>query len=32
MARAFHEAVGLSFQSVDEQNYMDAVLYGLTLA
>ena len=32
MARAFHEALGVSFQSADPQKYLDALLYGLTLA
>ena len=32
MARAFHEALGVSFQSTDPQKYLDALLYGLTLA
>ena len=31
MARAFHEALGVSFQSADPHNYPDALLYGLTL-
>ena len=32
MARAYHEALGVSFQSADPQKYLDALLYGLTLA
>ena len=31
MARAYHEAPGVSFQSAEHQKYMDAPLYGLTL-
>ena len=32
LARSFHEALGVSFQSPDPQHYMDAMLYGLTMA
>ena len=32
MARAYHEALGISFQSADPQKYLDVLLYGLTLA
>ena len=32
LARAYHEALGVSFQSSDPQKYFDALLYGLTLA
>ena len=32
MARAYHEALGVAFQSADPQKYLDALLYGLTLA
>ena len=32
MARAYHEALGVSFQSADPQKYLDALLYRLTLA
>ena len=32
MARAFDEALGVSFHSADPQKYLDALLYGLTLA
>ena len=32
MARAYHEALGVSFHSADPQKYLDALLYGLTLA
>ena len=32
MAQAYHDALGVSFHSADPQNYLDALLYGLTLA
>ena len=32
MARAFHEVLGISFQSADAQKHMDMLLYGLTMA
>ena len=32
LAWSFHEALGVSFQSPDPQHYMDAMLYGLTMA
>ena len=32
LARTFHETLGISFQSPDPQRYVDALLYGLTLA
>ena len=32
LARAYHEALGVSFQSSDPQKYLDALLYGLTFA
>ena len=32
LARAYHEALGISFQLSDPQKYPDALLYGLTLA
>ena len=32
LARSFHEALGVSFQSPDPQHHMDAMLYGLTMA
>ena len=32
MARAYHEALGVSFHSADPQKYLDALLYGLNLA
>ena len=32
MARAYHEALGVSFQCADPQKYMDALLRSLTLA
>ena len=32
MATAFHEALGISFQSADPQKCMDTLLYGLTMA
>ena len=32
MARAYVEALGISFQSFDPQKYLDMLLYGLTLA
>ena len=32
MARAYHEALGISFHSSDPQMYLDALLCGLTLA
>ena len=32
MARSFHEALGVSFASANPQKYVDALLYGLTLA
>ena len=32
MARAHHEALGVSFLSADPQKYLDALLYGPTLA
>ena len=32
MVRAYHEALGVSFHSADPQKYLDALLYGLTLA
>ena len=32
LARTFHETLGISFQSPNPQRYVDALLYGLTLA
>ena len=32
MARAFHEALGIYFESADPRKYMDTLLYGLTMA